>query len=114
MRNKSSQMQLSFHIFWHMFIHVITLHANSVHMHWYLLLDTSCMEGDTSARIKPFRIKSPHLSCMLPKEQIIVIQYSVRTETNGGSRISRRGVVDPLGGAWTSNTGTFQQKCMRK
>ena len=32
----------------------------------------------------------------------------------GGSRISRGGGVDPLGGAWTPNAGTLRQKCVQK
>ena len=35
-------------------------------------------------------------------------------QCSGGSRISHRGGADPLAGAWTSDVGAFQQKCMQK
>ena len=34
--------------------------------------------------------------------------------SSGGSRISCRGGVDPLGGVWTSEVGAFWQKCVQK
>ena len=36
--------------------------------------------------------------------------YEIQTGNSGGSRISRRGGVHPLGGAWTSDAGTFHER----
>ena len=49
-------------------------------------------------------------SCSFPK--FIAVYNLILNLSSGGSRISRRGDMDPLAGVWTSDVGTFQQKCM--
>ena len=51
-----------------------------------------------------------------PKNSMITYRTSMyTTHYSGGSRISRRrGGVDPLRGAWTSNVGAFHRKRMQQ
>ena len=53
-----------------------------------------------------------HDQQLLPSSPIVT--KSVMVKINGGSRISRRGGVHPLGGAWTSNVGRFSVKMYAK
>ena len=42
----------------------------------------------------------------------LINQLYAYTATSGGSRISCRGGMDPLGGLWTSDAGALWQKFM--
>ena len=77
-------------------------------------LKQGSVDPTCSAVAKEVRESSRICRGHFEKKEKIYLETCKNMEISGGSRISRRGGVDLVGGAWTPEAVMFQNFCMPK